>query len=260
MQLAISDFLSIETNTSVTCAVLYDIIDSLSSRHATLKILTPIELYHTSASFTFNSLDMFFSSFILASTTFQYVIFNHTEGRPFDKAMTYWWNYFICRDIALSQPQVIRTNANNIVPFYGSMLRRTNYSAYEYSLGMRIANLYSACVKTQSANGGNGDGIDNDCDNRIDEETRNNIDDDNDGLIDEDISYAGNIVKHSSETAWEYHNSHKEPDDGVSTSIISIVISITVALTSVVFFIGVMFLADRIRRYGQSTRVSPICT
>ena len=32
-----------------------------------------------------------------------------------------------------------------------------------------------------------GDGIDNDCDGKIDEEIKNGKDDDNDGLIDEDL-------------------------------------------------------------------------
>ncbi|XP_045176687.2 uncharacterized protein LOC123537162 [Mercenaria mercenaria] len=258
MQLALSDFLAVQANTSVSCVILYEIIDENNSRHMALSFLTPVELYHISSSFTFNTFDSFSSSLVLTSSSFQYISFNTTSSYPFDRAMTFWWNYFICNDILLSRPQVIETNANNVVPFYGTILRRDNNSAYEYSLGMRISSLYNACVQTQRPNGGNGDGIDNDCDNKIDEEKLNKVDDDKDGLVDEDVAYAGKIQHHSSQTAWEYHLTHKEKGEKFSSSVLSIVIPLSVALASVLLFIGGMLLAEKIRRSGVSTRVTPI--
>ena len=49
--------------------------------------------------------------------------------------------------------------------------------------GMRVTE--SQCTETLQTNG---DGIDNDCDNEIDEETCDNIDNDLDGRVDEDCS------------------------------------------------------------------------
>ena len=49
--------------------------------------------------------------------------------------------------------------------------------------GLRF--IRSQCTETVPVNG---DGIDNDCDNEIDEETCDNIDNDLDGRVDEDCS------------------------------------------------------------------------
>ncbi|MCC7386416.1 MAG: PKD domain-containing protein [Deltaproteobacteria bacterium] len=59
--------------------------------------------------------------------------------------------------------------------------------AYAMPGGMQVAPLYSACVPQTVAMG---DGLDNDCDGRIDEELADAIDDDRDGLTDEDTSPA----------------------------------------------------------------------
>ena len=45
--------------------------------------------------------------------------------------------------------------------------------------------LYYQCVASESQPG---DGIDNDCDGRIDEEVRDNEDNDGDGKVDEDLA------------------------------------------------------------------------
>ena len=260
MQLALSDFLSIETNASVSCAILYEIIDTQGVGHMALSFLVPVELYHSSSSFIFNSSDSFSVSLISTSSNFEYISFDFTTTNPLDNAMTFWLDYFIRTNIEIFSPNFLTTNANNIVPFYGTILRRDNTSAYEYSLGMRITNIYSACEKSSPANGGNGDGKDNDCDNKIDEEKLNKVDDDNDGLIDEDVAYAGKIRHHSSQSAWEYHMTHQEKGEKFSSSAISIVIPLSVALVAVLLFIGGMFLAEKIRRSGITTRVTPICT
>ncbi|KAL5008911.1 hypothetical protein ScPMuIL_014492 [Solemya velum] len=61
----------------------------------------------------------------------------------------------------------------------------TEYESYGYAGGMRISNLYVFCTPSTAVIG---DGLDNDCDNKIDEELPNNIDDDGDGAIDEDLA------------------------------------------------------------------------
>lgn len=217
-------------------------------------------LYHTKHRYVpENSTNMDMSvNVILKQTSFQNVYFNSTNVQPFNQ-MTFFRNYFISKNIPVSFPGVFQTVNNNNVPLHGTIFRRNDTSAYEYISGMRIVNIYDACVNSSKSYGGNGDGIDNDCDNLIDEETLNKIDDDNDGLIDEDVRYAGNVGQSRKETVWEYHirNAIKEKP-GPSLSLISIVISIGVALTSVVCFIGGMLLFEKIRRNSSSTRVTPI--
>ncbi|KAL5008927.1 hypothetical protein ScPMuIL_014508 [Solemya velum] len=61
----------------------------------------------------------------------------------------------------------------------------TSFESYGYAGGMRISNLYTFCTPSATVSG---DGIDNDCDNKIDEELPNGIDDDGDGDIDEDLA------------------------------------------------------------------------
>ncbi|XP_023931656.1 IgGFc-binding protein-like, partial [Lingula anatina] len=60
------------------------------------------------------------------------------------------------------------------------------YVSYGYPGGLRLANLdVTKCVPNT---GQPADGVDNDCDMKIDEELFNGIDDDDDGVIDEDLS------------------------------------------------------------------------
>ncbi|XP_013407303.1 IgGFc-binding protein [Lingula anatina] len=58
--------------------------------------------------------------------------------------------------------------------------------SYGYPGGMRLANL--DVTKCLPNTGQPADGVDNDCDMKIDEELLNGIDDDDDGVIDEDLS------------------------------------------------------------------------
>ncbi|WP_051911355.1 PKD domain-containing protein [Methylomicrobium agile] len=57
--------------------------------------------------------------------------------------------------------------------------------SYGYSGGARLAKIADECSPTETVPA---DGIDNDCDRRIDEELFNGIDDDGDGKIDEDLA------------------------------------------------------------------------
>ncbi len=57
--------------------------------------------------------------------------------------------------------------------------------SYGYPGGSRLAKIADPCVPTETEQG---DGIDNDCDRRIDEELFNQLDDDGDGRVDEDLA------------------------------------------------------------------------
>lgn len=261
LQLQLTDVLSIDSNSSIACAVLYSITDKSLKLHTAFRYITPVELFHVSYRFRYNIVgdDTISANVILKQSSFNLVNINYTNLNPFQQVMTYYWDYFISKNIQVSFPGLFSTSDSNNVPLHGSIFHRTNTTSYDYMLGMRVVDIYDACVSNSKAYGGNGDGIDNDCDNLIDEETLNKIDDDKDGLIDEDVRYAGNVGQGHKETVWEYHirNAEKEKP-GLSISLISIVISIGVALTSVLCFIGGMLLFEKIRRGSSTTRVTPI--
>ncbi|XP_066276578.1 IgGFc-binding protein-like [Branchiostoma lanceolatum] len=61
----------------------------------------------------------------------------------------------------------------------------TPYESFATIGGSRFNDLAGPCTATETASG---DGVDNDCDGRVDEELRNGVDDDGDGLIDEDLA------------------------------------------------------------------------
>ena len=63
--------------------------------------------------------------------------------------------------------------------------------SYAFPGGQRVAPLGEFCVKSLSVVD---DGLDNDCDDLVDEELLNGIDDDGDGRIDEDIATGGDII------------------------------------------------------------------
>lgn len=73
-----------------------------------------------------------------------------------------------------------------IVGFGLNVYGFANYDSYGYPGGLRLVPLYEACVPSLET-AIPGDGIDNDCDGRIDEEyyNDNGVDDDGDGVTDE---------------------------------------------------------------------------
>ncbi|WAR04016.1 hypothetical protein MAR_010574 [Mya arenaria] len=237
--LELNGFMSVVSTASVLCAIVHELLDADSGRHPALIYLTPEALYHTRSNFNLqNEAATVSVNLILTQETFPLVTLNKTVSNPFDQ---------------------LKISEQSSVPFHGSVYSRTNVSAYMYALSARVTRIYTAC--SPRPNGGNGDGLDNDCDNVIDEETLNHVDDDGDGRVDEDVRYSGLVVKGAvRETPWEYHVRNSEPEDtGFSTSVISIVISISVAITAVVCFIGGMLLAEKVRRSASSSRVTPIC-
>ena len=261
LDLQVTDVLSISSNASILCGIFYSIKDKSSNLHNAFRFITPMVLFHINHRFLVDQIgdETTSASIVLKQSSFSFVHINSTDVIPFQQVMTFYWNYFISKHIALSSPGLIQISDSNRLPLHGSIFHRSDTTAYEYVLGMRIANIYDACVNSSKPYGGNGDGVDNDCDNVIDEEILNKIDDDKDGRIDEDISYAGNVGQRHKETVYEYHvrNAEKE-EPGLSISLISIVISIGVALTSVLCFIGGMLLFEKIRRSANTTRVTPI--
>ncbi|XP_062620366.1 IgGFc-binding protein-like [Saccostrea cucullata] len=73
--------------------------------------------------------------------------------------------------------------------FGGFLYGQANYETYGFTTGMRMANVNAVCIKTPTRVG---DGIDNDCDGKIDEELctpeNRRADDDRDGRFDEDCA------------------------------------------------------------------------
>ncbi|MCC6876763.1 MAG: PKD domain-containing protein, partial [Sandaracinaceae bacterium] len=74
------------------------------------------------------------------------------------------------------------------VPIGVSIYGWAEYDAYGYPARMRLIPLAGGCTPSTT---GSGDGADNDCDGRVDEELSDGLDDDGDGLVDEDLYYEG---------------------------------------------------------------------
>ena len=71
-----------------------------------------------------------------------------------------------------------------IVTFGAFMYGYAWRDSYGYPGGLRLADITGICTAVDTP----ADGMDNDCDRRIDEELKNGIDDDGDGRIDEDLA------------------------------------------------------------------------
>ena len=257
----LSDLIAIESNSSILCLVRYDIYDYSNNSRMAYKFLTPLLLYHINSVFTTDlpTQGSISANFILTVHSYPYVLFNTSSiEQPFQRPMIYFWSHYICKAVTLKTPHTIRTNTKNVVPFYASVIRRENDTAYEYSLGMRITSIYDACVRSFRSHGGNGDGIDNDCDNRIDEEYLNKRDDDRDGRVDEDTHFFGKIAPSPADLAWEYYMKNGEKDEGFSMSVVAIVISISVAVLAAASLFGVMILIDKVRQTLEGARVGAL--
>ncbi|XP_052272452.1 uncharacterized protein LOC127872968 [Dreissena polymorpha] len=252
-------FLSVETNSSVSCFIVQNIFDSSGDKHTSVRYLTPMRLYHVRKYFIMDKPGEYSANMLVEQTSKGLLVINQTKTDPFKKAMTYYWNLFIYQNVELLFPHQIYSNDSNKLPLSGSVCFRENRSAYEYQLSMRVIPIYSACIPHIYAHGGNGDGIDNDCDSLIDEELLNSVDDDNDGLVDEDVQYSGTLFVHARETPYEYHMRNREKAaEGISSSVISIVITFVVAITAVFSCIGGMFVIEKVRRSSRTTRITPI--
>jgi hypothetical protein len=79
------------------------------------------------------------------------------------------------------------THLSPIVPFGVFSYGFAASDSYGYPGGSRLARIAETCTQAEIEQG---DGIDNDCDHRIDEEIFNGQDDDGDGKVDEDLAKA----------------------------------------------------------------------
>eukprot|EP00058_Branchiostoma_floridae_P004052 XP_002589540.1 hypothetical protein BRAFLDRAFT_97038 [Branchiostoma floridae] len=75
-----------------------------------------------------------------------------------------------------------------IVTFGVTVYGFSRAESYGYPAGLRLARIAAPCSPTAA---GPGDGLDNDCDGRIDEELLDGQDNDGDGDVDEDLAAAG---------------------------------------------------------------------
>ena len=261
MHISVSDFIAIEADKSIMCLVLFELLSGLTDVHHSMLALSPVLLFHVRSSFVTVGSPSMSVNFIVASESFSHVSFNESsEINPFTRPMIYLWNYFLCQNIELNSPYSVRVSDENITPLFAMVFLRNASNVRIYPLGMRVTAIYDACVSTVIPYGGNGDGIDNDCDNSIDEEQLNNKDDDGDGLVDEDIVYSSVIRAKPVDMAWEYYQKKRaeNQETGIATSVVSILISIGVGLSGVGCFIGFMFLIDKLKqRYSGHTRVGP---
>ncbi|MBX3275625.1 MAG: PKD domain-containing protein, partial [Sandaracinaceae bacterium] len=78
------------------------------------------------------------------------------------------------------------THVSPAVPVGVSIYGWADADGYAYPARLRMTDLAGGCTPTPTAPG---DGIDNDCDGRWDEELANGLDDDGDGLADEDLVF-----------------------------------------------------------------------
>ncbi|XP_035672719.1 IgGFc-binding protein-like [Branchiostoma floridae] len=85
--------------------------------------------------------------------------------------------------IAQGTHNVRHTNPTSVFSVY--LYGHTPYESFAAIGGSRLYFYGDPCDPTETVSG---DGVDNDCDMKVDEELRNGLDDDGDGLVDEDLA------------------------------------------------------------------------
>ncbi|XP_070182289.1 uncharacterized protein [Littorina saxatilis] len=135
--------------------------------------------------------------------------------------------------------------------------------------GTRLAKLYSACVPNISAQGGEGDGADNDCDGLVDEEVENMEDDDGDDRVDEDTSSdcadgassraarSGGLQRAVAEPGPPWFFDYEEEDSEMP--LLAVIISLSVAIFAVIAVISIFLLMEVMsrRRQIRNTKIRP---
>ena len=96
-------------------------------------------------------------------------------------------NYNLCWMTLTAGAQLTFKHTSGERASFGLFVYRiTTNATLDYPMNMRMVNLWDECNATTPAIGD--DGLDNDCDGRVDEELKNGVDDDGDGDVDEDVS------------------------------------------------------------------------
>ncbi|XP_078674139.1 IgGFc-binding protein-like [Branchiostoma floridae x Branchiostoma belcheri] len=153
--------------------------------------LPPVEQF--AADYTFATVDALTST---AYTNFVNIVIKTSEtsgltydGNPLPNATT--WSPIPDTDQSATQ-LYIATNGTHkikhqsaIVTFSLLYYGFSSYDSVGFPGGLRLASISGGCDVTDPITG---DGVDNDCDQLVDEELLNGIDDDSDGLIDEDLA------------------------------------------------------------------------
>ncbi|XP_060570175.1 uncharacterized protein LOC132728545 [Ruditapes philippinarum] len=167
--------------------------DGVNGGDPAISICAPVELYHadyTWSTVTTTSGD--FNNYIIVVTLRDYA-----DDLVLDNAnMTATWVDVLGNSDYIGTFVSVSPGSHNIYntvpahPFLGIAYGNAQYNSYAYAAGTRLAPINLPCSPTSTDAG---DGVDNDCDGRIDEETDNGIDDDGDGTIDEDLAIAPRV-------------------------------------------------------------------
>eukprot|EP00058_Branchiostoma_floridae_P024131 XP_002609621.1 hypothetical protein BRAFLDRAFT_87842 [Branchiostoma floridae] len=111
------------------------------------------------------------------------------DGNPLPSSTT--WTPIPDTDLSATQLHIGTTGTHKIkhtsaiVTFSLFYYGFSSYDSVGFPGGLRLASISGGCDVTEPMVG---DGVDNDCDQLVDEELLNGIDDDGDGLIDEDLA------------------------------------------------------------------------
>ncbi|XP_078675153.1 uncharacterized protein LOC144913015 isoform X3 [Branchiostoma floridae x Branchiostoma belcheri] len=111
------------------------------------------------------------------------------DGNPLPSSTT--WTPIPDTDLSATQLHIGATGTHKIkhqsaiVTFSLFYYGFSSYDSVGFPGGLRLASISGGCDVTEPMVG---DGVDNDCDQLVDEELLNGIDDDGDGLIDEDLA------------------------------------------------------------------------
>ncbi|XP_078695151.1 uncharacterized protein LOC144924079 isoform X4 [Branchiostoma floridae x Branchiostoma belcheri] len=152
--------------------------------------LPPVE--QLAADYTFATVD----SLSMAYTSYVNIVIKTSQtsgltydGNPLPSSTT--WSPIPDTDLSATQLHISTTGTHKIkhqsaivtfsLVYYGF----SSHDSVGFPGGLRLASISGGCDVTEPMVG---DGVDNDCDQLVDEELLNGIDDDGDGLIDEDLA------------------------------------------------------------------------
>ncbi|XP_019621165.1 PREDICTED: IgGFc-binding protein-like [Branchiostoma belcheri] len=152
--------------------------------------LAPVEQFAADYTFaTVDSLSATYTSYVnIVIKTSQTSGLTY-DGNPFPSSTT--WTPIPDTDLSATQLHISTKGTHKIkhqsaivtfsLVYYGF----SSYDSVGFPGGLRLASISGGCDVTEPMVG---DGVDNDCDQLVDEELLNGIDDDGDGLIDEDLA------------------------------------------------------------------------